>query len=844
MKKTRITSVVWVLLLFAFSFNAESKNQEYSSQLTHYIVFEMKGGIIKPYRHQFVYMAAPISKTRREVLDQMATQDIHKHKFLIRLATPSGEIVHQDVVEAPRWIRGEFPSGEGMESFTIEPEQSAFVVRVPVINEATKLYLSSKLDFGEVHPQSGLAAIDSAEASFDLDEMARNSAALPMSEFAPTQNVMPLVVTGSPANRVDLLIMGDGYTEAQRDKFFSNANHLAQNLFNISPYREYKNFVNLYALFTPSQESGADHPPYKKDCPPEDNTCCGDEEAGQDPLAGTFVQTAFDASFCNGGIQRQLKADYKLILSAAAEVPDWDRIMVIVNDPTHGGFGETGIEIMIVTTHGAIVTTAQHEYGHGFTGLGDEYVDPNIHSAGCKEADSSCPPNITDEVVRGKIKWAPWIQPETPIPTPEIPAFENNVVGLFEGALYLSQGLYRPQYHCMMRDLSEFCSICAQEYVLRLYKGGWGVPKDGIDLIEPESETPPPGHVFSPSLQSITFDVELLQPAGSPPLEVTWLVNDMPVLGANSNSFTYTPGGPEDVKVEIRVKDTTPLVHPAMAGNYLYSSRVWQVANETISTPTILNGRTTGHTLINYMYSTGGSVDSRGHKVQYLFDWGDNTDSGWLPVGTSKAKKSWTSPGTYSVKVKARCATNVNVISDWSEPVVVTITLPKIKLKANLSEMVVEVPKNLVVTATSEKGWLLSNVTVTLRGGGIELDKVGTRGRIVFVQVTPLEEGEIIITAEKSGYETASVKISVRSAEFRPRVSISTIQKTIKVFVKNRYTNKPVEGAQVKFSGVMSQTLDTPKNGLVTMKFGDSGQLTIEITKKGYADWEKGYQIN
>jgi len=94
---------------------------------------------------------------------------------------------------------------------------------------------------------------------------------------------------------------------------------------------------------------------------------------------------------------------------------------------------------------------------------------------------------------------------------------------------------------------------------------------------------------------------------------------------------------------------------------------------EVVSTPNIVSGTTNGLDNVSYSYSTGGSSSNLDHPVQYLFDWGDGTDSGWLPVGTTSASKSWTSGGTYPVKVLARCANDTTVVSPWSTPLSVTI---------------------------------------------------------------------------------------------------------------------------------------------------------------------------
>jgi C1A family cysteine protease len=95
---------------------------------------------------------------------------------------------------------------------------------------------------------------------------------------------------------------------------------------------------------------------------------------------------------------------------------------------------------------------------------------------------------------------------------------------------------------------------------------------------------------------------------------------------------------------------------------------VWSFTTvaETITTPSVPSGTVTGSVGSWYTYQTGGSTSSFGHSIQYSFDWGDGTTSGWLPVGTTSASKSWASPGTYSVKAMARCSTHMSTISRWS----------------------------------------------------------------------------------------------------------------------------------------------------------------------------------
>jgi hypothetical protein len=82
----------------------------------------------------------------------------------------------------------------------------------------------------------------------------------------------------------------------------------------------------------------------------------------------------------------------------------------------------------------------------------------------------------------------------------ERPAPTWTDAGLWEGARYLDTGIYRQGYGCIMRYLgAPFCDVAAEQYPLRLYSGGWGVPGAGIDNIEPGSESPTPGSLSAPT---------------------------------------------------------------------------------------------------------------------------------------------------------------------------------------------------------------------------------------------------------------------------------------------------------------------------------------------------------
>jgi hypothetical protein len=99
------------------------------------------------------------------------------------------------------------------------------------------------------------------------------------------------------------------------------------------------------------------------------------------------------------------------------------------------------------------------------------------------------------------------------------------------------------------------------------------------------------------------------------------------------------------------------------------------VVPHTVSTPTVPSGPTSGFATISYTYTTGDSVCSVGHGVEYQFDWRDGNTSAWSSL--TSASHSWASAGTYNVRVQARCSQDNAIISSWSTELAVTISNSK-----------------------------------------------------------------------------------------------------------------------------------------------------------------------
>ena len=346
---------------------------------------------------------------------------------------------------------------------------------------------------------------------------------------------------GNDDNRMVWVIMGDGYTSLQLDDFHQNVDNIIDKIFNTSPWSSYKNFINVYRIDVISNESGADH-----------------------PSSSRYVNTALDATFDTYGISRLLTVDDSKAFDVASEVPSFDAVMVLVNDQQYGGSGGATIAF---SNHEKAGLIALHEIGHLIGDLADEYETPY---PGYPEGDSE--PNVTYQTEYEHIKWKNWIEGSTPLPTPE----DNDYgTGLYEGARYRSEGIYRPNHNCIMRSLGvPYCPICSEALVLSLY--------NYVDLID--SQIPNLTNLFlSADLNTIQFRIELVDPS-SDTVGMGWEIDGTVQQNENSNTLTVDMGtitkGAH--KVIFLAADFTSLVRNDPHG-VLLSSRSWNLEKELAS---------------------------------------------------------------------------------------------------------------------------------------------------------------------------------------------------------------------------------------------------------------------
>jgi hypothetical protein len=310
---------------------------------------------------------------------------------------------------------------------------------------------------------------------------------------APAQPVK-IHFSGDPATKVDLLILGDGYTQAELPKFEAKARQMAAHLFSVSPFKERASDFNVWALTVPVPASGVSRP-----------------STGQHRYGATGLR--YDIF---GSERYALSLDNRKWRDLAMWAP-YEFVEIVFNGQTYGGGGIFGQFSTAAADNDWIDYLFVHEFGHHFADLADEYyTSPTSYGAVTGEKVEPWQPNVTALHDPKHLKWASRLTPGVAVPTPwpkaEFEAMERDIqarrkqlradrrpesemtalfheesrkehalfdrspvrtaVGAFEGGNYEAQGYYRPQMTCLMFDRdSDFCQVCSDaiEQIVDLY---------------------------------------------------------------------------------------------------------------------------------------------------------------------------------------------------------------------------------------------------------------------------------------------------------------------------------------------------------------------------------------
>lgn len=256
-------------------------------------------------------------------------------------------------------------------------------------------------------------------------------------EKLPTFEVKQIHGNKSPDKALDILIIPEGYTNDEMDKFKADAKRMSSYLLDVSPFKEYSSSINIRIVLSPSEESGTDI-----------------------PGKGIWKNTILNSNFYTFDSERYLTTQDIKTLRDIASVTYYDQIYILANTDKYGGGGIYNFYNLCTSDNEYSKEVFTHEFGHGLAWLADEYyyddemIDFYDKSVEPREA------NITT-LVNFEKKWKNKIPQGTKIPS-KITSTNFEEIGVYEGAGYSSKGVYRAYQNCKMKSNStnEFCDVC------------------------------------------------------------------------------------------------------------------------------------------------------------------------------------------------------------------------------------------------------------------------------------------------------------------------------------------------------------------------------------------------
>ncbi|MET7326574.1 M64 family metallopeptidase [Nonomuraea sp. NPDC005650] len=369
---------------------------------------------------------------------------------------------------------------------------------------------------------------------------------------AGAANVVPVQVTGSPARRFNLIIMGDGYTEPELARFRADVDRHLNVMWSIEPFKTYRNYINVYRVDIVSGESGIS-------CDP-----------GLDsPKKTTPLSMGFWGRCNPGSVQRLITMDNTAATRYADLVTGTSsgnrQILALGNSGTYGGAGGSYATASGSNSMSALISP--HELGHSLGGLQDEYdyyqrgVPGGAYTG--PEPSSAHHSLLTEQQLKDQQKkWWRWLGE---------PSESGGPIGRYEGGLYYTSGVWRPSRHSMMKTLGYYYDQVSREVMVQRITAKTMVIQDA-----------------APNQQPVGADrvlwVEPMRPVGHS-LTTTWNVDgkdlashedvlDLRTLGLTPGTHTVTA----------TVSDPTEFVRDPAIRAAVTKSRAWTV-DTSLTTP-------------------------------------------------------------------------------------------------------------------------------------------------------------------------------------------------------------------------------------------------------------------
>jgi hypothetical protein len=361
---------------------------------------------------------------------------------------------------------------------------------------------------------------------------------------------------GDPKNRVNYVILGDGYTATTVETTLkSHIEAALKRRFEHEsgePYGRYRKFVNICVMKAISESDGIGNGP-----------------------------TAFDGG--NGGDRLAAVNDTKVNAYIKAKVPatfevDWKAVVLNQNK-----WENTGSYLMLWSGAGNDAPgAALHEGGHGFHQLADEYGS----QTGCQNQQPSCGAsgtvnpevNSAGNCMTTDDKWTLWLgTTQKGLKIPDMGA--TGMQGTWQGSRYVGSGQYRPSCNSMMNSLfgnnvdTSFNSVSREQIIFSI----WRAVKP-IDSLEP-----PEGAVNDPT----TLQVNVVDPAV---ISVDWTIDGVTTTNGGT-TFSTAALAPGTHTISAKAYDNASMdlvkrrsgVCPSSVKNNYCHETAWKNSTQTVT---------------------------------------------------------------------------------------------------------------------------------------------------------------------------------------------------------------------------------------------------------------------
>ena len=312
----------------------------------------------------------------------------------------------------------------------------------------------------------------------------------------PEPEVHPIQVTGPPSQRLNLIILGDGYQQDQQSIFRADVDRNLSVMWATEPFRSYRNYMNVYAVEIASIDYGARCDPDGRvrhadgtirDTGVREGPIDGKRTALRmifqngcaDPLSrgtvygGAPVGCANDAQYYPAGVnpcETGNQAHNRILDTYVAPVLGIPRTsqnvqtLAIFNTFTYGGIGGTQATTSGGSPQGPLISL--HELGHSLGTMADEYpyqsrdvVRPCYTGGEPGSFHHTALPNAA-AMLTAQTKWWRWLGEES---------LSGGIIGLHEGGGTFPCGQRRPSQHSMMRWIGfDFDQIGLEHMVARI----------------------------------------------------------------------------------------------------------------------------------------------------------------------------------------------------------------------------------------------------------------------------------------------------------------------------------------------------------------------------------------